>query len=146
MPQYTENFTEIHEPLNYMIYQVLSPGDHYSPYVCVSGYHRVYMYWFVGNMGPASDMLVVPYVAQDAAGTNAAWLPWHWTFAYGGMAGEQTHHAIEFPMARMPQGYQYVAMNIVVNTSPVEFTGFIWGVCPRHVTVPAGFWTAIATT
>lgn len=146
MPQYTEGFSEVHQALDYAIYQVLSPGAHYTPYVNVSEFHRVFAHWYVGNMGPGAYVLVTPEEATDAAGTNTQWLPWYWTMADIAFGDQMTHHALEIRTARMSYGYEYVALAIYVYDNPIEFTSWTWGVCPRHAIVPTTFFHEIATT
>jgi len=143
MPQYTEQFTEVHQPLSYLTYQVLSPGYHYTPYLAVNTFHRVFAHWFVGNMGNTAYMYVTFMEARDTAGTGAQWIPWYLTTAYQALGDVQTHHALELRTEQMTQGYDCIALEIFVATNPVEFTSWVWGVIPRYPIVPVTFWDEI---
>lgn len=145
MPQYPELFTELHQPLNYMIYQVLSPGWHQTPFVRVDEFHRMFAHWYVGNMGPGSWMYVTLEEAQDAAGTAMQWLPWYIDIADSALGQQMTHHALEIRNERFTQGYDYLALTIYVYVNPVEFTSWIWGICPRMAAVTTTFWDQVAT-
>ena len=142
MPQYTEQFTEIHQPLNYGIYQILPVGQTTSPYVALNTFHRAFFWGFIGNMGPGSDVDFRVMQATDVAGTGAK------VVAGKGTAESVTpvaHFAIELQTEELDVdgGFDCVALQIDVDVNDVEGTWMIWGCIPRHPPVPVGFWQEI---
>lgn len=143
MPQYTQEFTEIHEPLDYLTYQVLSPGLHYTPFVDVRAFHRVWAQWYVGNMGPGSYVYVDIVEAPVATGAGWQWMWWYITSADSAAGEQMTHHGFDVRTDRLTDGWHYLALQIYVYVNPIEFTSWIWGVCPRFTAVDQTFWDEI---
>jgi len=145
MPQYTEQFTEIHQPLDFGIYQVLSPGNHYTPYVALNDFHRAFFHVFVGNMGPAAEITIYVMQATTVAGAGAK-LQGKWATQLDQDQGEAISHiAIELQTEELDVdgGFDCVALWFDVDDNPVEITWTVWGVCPRYPPVPTTFWHQI---
>lgn len=146
MPQYTEQFTEVHQPLYYLIYQILAPGTHISPYVALNDMHRAGFQIFVGNMGPGSDVTFQPMQATTTAGAGAKVVAGKATTTLDQAAGDGVDHLwIELQTEELDVdgGFDCVALRAIVQDNPIEVTYYIWGVCPRYPPVPTTFWTEI---
>ena len=146
MPSYTEQFTEIHQPLYYLIYQILAPGVHTSPYVALNDMHRAGFQIFVGNMGPGAQVEFQVMEATNVAGGGAQLVAGKVTNELDAAAGDsQDHLWIELQTEELDVdgGYDSVALQVTVVDNPIEVTYYIWGVCPRYPPVPTTFWTEI---
>ena len=142
MPQYTEQVTEIMEPLNYGIYQILPVAETITPYVALNRFHRAFAWVFFGNMGPGADVVVQVMQATDVGGGGAQ--------VVAGKATAETatpvsHYAIEIQTEELDvdNGYDCIALRFDVDDNDVEATWMIWGVVPRHPPVPVTFWQEI---
>ncbi len=146
MPSYTEQFTEVHQPLYYLIYQILAPGVHDSPYVAVNDFHRAGFQIFVGNMGPGAEVTFQPTQATNVAGAGAMLVGGKASNELDQAAGDGVDHIwIELQTEELDvdNGYDSVGLRVTVQDNPVEVTYYIWGVCPRYPPVPTTFWTEI---
>ena len=142
MPQYCEQWTEVHQPLQYGIYQILPVAETTTPYVALNGFHRAFFWVFFGNMGPGADVVVQVMQATNVAGAGAK--------VVAGKATAETatpvsHYAIELQTEELDVdgGFDCVALRFDVDDNDVEATWAIIGCVPVYPPTATTFWQEI---
>jgi hypothetical protein len=146
MPQYTEQFTEVHQPLYFLTFQVLAPGVHTSPYVALNDMHRAGFQIYVGTMGPGAEINFQVMQATTTAGAGGKVVAGKATTELDQALGDSFDHLwIELQTEELDVdgGFDCVALRVTVTDNPCNVLYYIWGVCPRYPPVPVTFWTEI---
>lgn len=142
--QYTEQFTEKNQPLDYGIYQVFSPGTHNTPYVAVNRFQREFVHVFIGNMGNTAEVDIDIVQATDIAGTGSK-LVKSATQVEQAEGHAIAHVAMEMRSEELDVdgGFDCIGLEIVVANNPVEIMWIVWGTCPDYAPVATTFWHEI---
>ena len=146
MSQYTERFTEVHEPLLVEYADSRGPVNFQSAWADFENYHRGFFELNVGEMQAGSTLDVALWEAQDNLGTGAQ--------AITGKAITQLTQAggdgddlvgIELRGEEMTPGYKFVQVRMTIANAATEVGYVLYGTVTRYAYVPTTAWTEIIT-
>lgn len=143
---YTENFSEVHYPLASAHADSVAASTIATAYVSMKNYHRVVAVIDVGDMVASSTLDISVVQAQDAAATGVKAITGKAATQLtqaGGDGNEIVCIEVKGEELDIANGFEHVAIKIIVAVDAVELSAVLYGIEPRYAPVPTANWSEI---
>ena len=148
MADYTERISEIMYPLVYKNADSFSAATYTTDYASLAGYHRAWCYINVGDMQENATLDVALYQATDTSGTSAKAITSKSITQLTQASGDGDDLlCIELQTEELDvdNGFDCVAVRVVVGTAAVELGLTLFGCMPRYAPTATANWAEIVT-
>ena len=141
---YPELDTERIELL-YVLHPDLHLGQYDSPWINVSGYHKLLFIWTLGDMGQASTLQMRVYEAQDGAGTGWQVIgKWPTTLTQaGGDGNDIVVMNLRTEEMDAADNYSYIMIRTLIQAAASNACCHVFGTAPRYAPVSTAAWTEV---
>jgi len=148
MADFTEKFTEVHEPL-YVLHpvSVTNGAIAYTSYVSLANYHRAFILLNIGVMQSGGTIDAVVYQATTTGGAGSKVLTPTKAIAQLTQAGSDSGSIVGIEIRTeeldVTGGFDCIALGYTVGTAASIMSIEIWGCVPRYAPAPVTDWNEV---